>query len=379
MAAIGRLKVARKWREYRLVYMSEHKGWRVRQEPRNGTWRGEVRVKGGYRTKTFETSAQARDWARGQAATVETGAPSSQLLAPAVAGTAALAKTWQEGLAARGRSPSYLCDVALILGSLAKAIPVLSEAGADLRLEEWLNNIKTNGKGRGGNPGAVSASRRNKYLAVVRAFIHWAIKRKRLARDLDLTVGIEMASVDDFMKPQLSIDDARKLATHAKDSKTLRWCLLMLYAGLRSDEARCLRWEDIDWSGGAILVRMASGAEIKRRRERIVPLQEELASRLKPLSEGKTGAVCGLGRANLGRSFADLMTACKITTEGLSPHSLRHTYAGLMTATGEPTALVGAYLGHSEAKTTMGYTKLAARYVAAVRGWPRGELRLTGV
>jgi site-specific recombinase XerC len=38
--------------------------------------------------------------------------------------------------------------------------------------------------------------------------------------------------------------------------------------------------------------------------------------------------------------------------------------------------LLGAYLGHSNASTTMGYTKLATRYVTAVKDWPRGEFRL---
>jgi hypothetical protein len=46
----------------------------------------------------------------------------------------------------------------------------------------------------------------------------------------------------------------------------------------------------------------------------------------------------------------------------------------MLTATGVPTALVGAYLGHTAAATTMLYTKLAASYVNSVAGWERGEL-----
>lgn len=59
-----------------------------------------------------------------------------------------------------------------------------------------------------------------------------------------------------------------------------------------------------------------------------------------------------------------------------TPHSCRHTYAGLMTATGVPGALLGAYLGHSSADTTAIYTKLAGRYAQAVGAWGRGEFRL---
>lgn len=61
---------------------------------------------------------------------------------------------------------------------------------------------------------------------------------------------------------------------------------------------------------------------------------------------------------------------------GRSPHSLRHSYAGLMTATGMPSQLLRAYLGHSSEQTTSGYTKLATRYVNAVTTWERGQPEL---
>ncbi len=47
-----------------------------------------------------------------------------------------------------------------------------------------------------------------------------------------------------------------------------------------------------------------------------------------------------------------------------------------MTATGTPSILLAAYMGHTSVATTAEYSKLATRYLQAVQGWPRGEFRL---
>lgn len=116
-----------------------------------------------------------------------------------------------------------------------------------------------------------------------------------------------------------------------------------------------------------------SGPE--RGRERIVPLQPELAEIL-----GQPGAagdpVAPRLEAIDSRRFARFLARCGVPAAGRTPHSCRHTYAGLMTATGVPGALLGAYLGHSSADTTAIYTKLAGRYAQAVGDWPRGAFRL---
>jgi len=350
--------------------MGEHKGWRVRQEKRTGTWRGEVRRDGGYQVRTFATAKAARDWASGEAAQVRLGRAGPVI--GAALPTEATADRYLADLRARGRSEAHLKDAGLILAAAARACPTLSSPDAPALLEQWLNTLRTSGAGRGGKPAPVSPARRNKYRAVIRALCQWAMRRDLLERDP--TRAIEPARTPDFLKPQFSLDELRRLVRyHQTDG--WRWAMLMLYAGLRADEARCLRYGDIDISGQVLLIQADSGAKIKRGRERIVPLQSELAMLLTPLGPPAM-RVCDLGPGNLGRTFADLLTAAGIEPGARSPHSMRHTYAGLLTATGVPTALVGAYLGHTQASTTMGYTKLAARYVAGVTDWPRGQILL---
>lgn len=351
--------------------MGEHKGWRVREEPRSCRWRGEVRVNGSYVVKTWDTAKQAREWARDEAAQVAMSRAYQPINVALL--TAAAAADYLRDLERRGRAPSYLRDVRLILGSAAKACPTLDGRDSQAQLTDWLSGVRNHGDGRG-KAGELSPARRNKYRAVVRALCAWAIRHDKL-RISPLRASLP-AAVPDTMKPQLSLEELRKLVAYQPQPDGWRWAMLMLYAGLRADEARCLRFGDIDMDGGCILIRGESGGRIKRGRERIVPLQPELLPMLTPLGPPAMRIV-QLGPGNLGRTFSDLLEDAGVSPGSRSPHSMRHTYAGLLTATGVPTAMVGAYLGHTQASTTLGYTKLATRYLAGVTGWERGTIRLT--
>lgn len=356
--------------------MSKHTGWRVRLDKRSGAWRGAVRIDGGYRTKSFSgLSAErlARAWAKTEASGVILGRPSPSLVAANHVATGDLVKTYRARLVTLGRAESYLRDVDLILASLVEAVPNLASDEAPEKFASWLLNLKSSGAGRGGKVAPVSSARRNKYLVVARALCRWGTRKGILVSDP--SAQEDFAQVARFLKPQFGIDECRTLARH-KGSKTYLWLMLMLYAGLRSDEARCLRWSDIDWTGGAIMIRLAAGASIKREKERIVPLQPELRSILAPLMGQANTRIVGLGRGNLQRAFADILIASEITQDGKSPHSCRHTYAGLMTATGVPTTLLRAYLGHESEKTTQGYAQMAARHVGGTAQWKRGEFSL---
>ena len=356
--------------------MSDHKGWRVRLDKRSGAWRGAVRIDGGYRTKSFSgPSAEklARAWAKTEASGVTLGRPSASLVAAQYVATDALVATYRSRLGTLGRAESYLRDVDVIFRTLIAAVPNLASDEAPEKFATWLLTLKTSGAGRGGKVAPVSPARRNKYLVVARALCRWATRKGVLARDP--SAQEDFAQVARFLKPQFGIDECRILARHPS-GKTQMWLMLMLYAGLRSDEARCLRWADIDWTGGAILIRLAAGGSIKREKERIVPLQAELRVILEPRKGPGNGRIVGLGRGNLQRAFSDILISAKIPQDGKSPHSCRHTYAGLMTATGVPTTLLRAYLGHESEKTTQGYAQMAARHVGGTAQWKRGEFQL---
>lgn len=356
--------------------MGAHKGWRVRLDKRRGTWRGLVWDPAAeeYTSKTFPDQRSAREWARLGAAQLATGVASVAVPDGEVA-TAEAAKDYLSELAGLGRAAGTLRDLRVILDAFASAVPRLDLPKASAETERWLAGLRSSGQGRGGKPSPVSMARRNKYLINVRALCRWCQRRRGLR--VDPTADLRSAQVDQRLKPQFSVDELRKLVG-GRDSATRRWVALMALAGLRSDEARTIRWGDLDWDGGVLFVRLDTGGRVKRRKERIVPLLPALREILHPMMGGRDERVCALGAGNLQRAWADYLTARKIQLDGRTPHSCRHTWAGLMTATGVPTALVGAYLGHTSAQTTMGYTQAAARYAMdpVVATWPRGDLRV---
>ncbi len=122
----------------------------------------------------------------------------------------------------------------------------------------------------------------------------------------------------------------------------------------------------------------------KGRKERLVPLQPELATLLRLYRRAGNDHDGFLfpdnirrdDGGNLARRFDAFIKAADIPKAGRSTHSLRHCYAGLMTGSGEPTALLQAYMGHSQSDMTQHYAQAAARYRSGVAAWGRGKFTL---
>ena len=340
--------------------MGEHKGWRLTEDKRTGRWRGLVLIPGtgGYRSKTFASQAEARKWARDQAAVAVVGGPSAlEVTGRALA--SAMIPTYLAGLEARGRSASHLRNVRRSLEGAMAVAPDLAAAGAGAAIERWLEGMPS------------SPATRNRVLTEVRALCHWAMRRDLLVKDP--TRAIDRASVPEYLRPQFTVEEVRRLL--AVRHRYSRHFALMTLAGLRSGEAGGIRWRDVDRAGGILLVRL-HGHRVKRNKERIVPLPQSLALQLGPAGAPDDPVAEPMTDTVARRAWVHLLTLAGVEVQDRSPHSCRHTYAGLMTATGVPGLLLSAYLGHSSADTTMVYTKLAARYAQdpEVRGWGRGEL-----
>jgi integrase/recombinase XerD len=360
--------------------MGTHKGWTVTKRAA-GKWLARVRVGGGYRGRVFDSLAFAQAWAKHHAAgiTLGRGMPEPP---PPPATTAELVTSFLRSLDARGRSASHVIDTTRGLEQLARAVPSLQGPGVAVAIEQWLAGLK-----RDDGTGPLSPASRNKRLVMVRAMCRWAEARDLLPKDPTRALG--RSSVPDYLRAQFTVDELRRClacshykAPRGKRPKRDPWHLLfslLAYTGMRYQEAAHLRWEDVDLSGNMLSVRLEAGARVKRQRERLVPLQAELRTLLEAVQaeQGeKRGPIVAKFRDNPTRSFRAFIGRAGIEVAGRSPHSLRHTYAGMMTATGLPAPLLMAYLGHSSAATTLGYTKLAVRFTSAVEGWPRGTLRL---
>lgn len=263
------------------------------------------------------------------------------------------------------RSPSHVRNVKrCLLGNdkargLVAVLPDPAQGDARQRVEAWLNELD------------MKARTKVQYLVTAKTLFNWAIPRKYITEHPIALAETE--EPDDYLKAQFTVDELRKIVGAWDDPLHLLVCL-MAYAGLRYEEAAFLRWEDI--AGGMVMVRLDTGARVKRRKERMAPVMPELAAILDAVrpTEAK-GRIWQGSTANPSRHFDAFLVRLKIARGERTQHSLRHCYAGLMTATGVPSLLLRAYMGHTSEATTAGYSQLAALYAQEVREWPRGELR----
>jgi hypothetical protein len=151
---------------------------------------------------------------------------------------------------------------------------------------------------------------------------------------------------------------------------------LYAYLGARRSEALRLQWDN--FAGDHVLL---SG---KNKKQRLTPVGKELSTILR-LYKRSGGNYDGYlfppairldDAGNISRRFDAFLRAAGIPKAGRSTHSLRHSYAGIMTATGEPTALLQAYMGHSNSDMTIYYAQMATRYRQGVADWGRGDFQL---
>jgi integrase len=137
-----------------------------------------------------------------------------------------------------------------------------------------------------------------------------------------------------------------------------------MFSGLRLGELLSLRWRDVDLAAGWLTVGEAKTDAGTRRRVKIrAGLRDELAG-LKvlshpspttlvfPTSSGKQMSPSNIRNRVLAKAVARanerLAEAHEAPLpEGLTPHSLRRTFASLLYAIGEPAPVVMQELGHT--------------------------------
>ncbi len=167
------------------------------------------------------------------------------------------------------------------------------------------------------------------------------------------------------------LDAAELLDAEARSLRGQRRALLatLTFAGLRIGEALSLRWRDVDLSRGTITVRAAK-TDAGVRTVNILPaLRDELGAYQARLDAAPDVFVFGTTTGNRqGATNVRLRVLAKTVErankqlvkdeaeplpEGLTPHSLRRTFASLLFAIGEAPPYVMAQMGHTTANLTL--------------------------
>lgn len=174
-------------------------------------------------------------------------------------------------------------------------------------------------------------------------------------------------------------EDAALVAVIHGDGEMRRalFVALLYYCGLRASEALGLRWEDVDTRARVLHVRRSVDATTGQ------PTMPKTAAGVRdvpmpsPLVEYLRGKV-GIGWVFAGphgdpmrysscvarwwkATLADMRAIYPGTGADLTPHSLRHSYASRLYASGISVVQAQAWLGHESVSTTLGvYTHISS-------------------
>ena len=269
--------------------MGEHKGWTVAPLG-TGKWLARVKVPGvgRYQSRSFPAAEKRRavEWAQTEAAVRRLGVDPRR---PNGVPTLPVVRDYVARLRDLRRSESHAADVERRLVQLAEAVPDLAAPGATDAIERWLRALAAGGDGAA----PLSPATRNKILVQVRGCCRWAVRRGKLA--VDPTGALDRVSVPSPLPPVFTFAELRLLLGQVDDPYH-RLFAVMVYTGLRAQEAASLHWEDIDWGGGVVLVKLRAGVRIKREKERLVPLQPELRAILEQPWPATTSRIRALQR-----------------------------------------------------------------------------------
>ena len=168
-------------------------------------------------------------------------------------------------------------------------------------------------------------------------------------------------SLDELRAIGRALDD---LAGEGVNVKALNIIRLLALTGCRRDEIVRLRWSEVDIPSNQLrLEETKTGRSVRplgaeaRTLLAAIPVERDEKGKLKPWvfpAERGEGAYSGLKRV-----WARMTSRAKLE-KGISPHVLRHSVGALAASGGEALLVVGALLGHANARSTALYAHIAA-------------------
>ena len=234
--------------------------------------------------------------------------------------------------------------------------------------------------------GEMRLSRRTiaRKTSAIRSMLRWALLHDLI--ETDPSVDLAVPKLDKPLPKVFSAQDAAALCALPPEDTPQglrdRAILELLYgSGLRVAELCALDIDDVDLSGGSLIV-MGKG-----RKERKLPMTQPSLRALETYlrdarpelsKEAGSGPALFLGTrgARLGVRGVRTMIARYLRLEGakeMGPHALRHSFATHLLDNGADLRAVQELLGHESLQTTQVYTHVSTERLRAVyeRSHPR--------
>jgi site-specific recombinase XerD len=203
----------------------------------------------------------------------------------------------------------------------------------------------------------------NRRLAALRAFFRWA-KGKGLITELptDDVKGVPIPRRAPKSLLKRDVDRLLRAAEREGNKRNLAILLLLRHTGLRVGELCALRVDDLTISERKGSVRVHSG---KGDKDRTVPLNADVRTTLsaylkvRPATSATHLFIGQRGDPLQEQAVENLVHkyATRAGLEGVTPHTLRHSFAKHLLDAGEDLATVSRLLGHERLETTAIYTQ----------------------
>lgn len=309
----------------------------------------------------FETKSQAKAWEAAQLKKVKDGSWTD----PKGGSTAVLTvyEQWIEGINVSDRTRS---DYRELWNSVVAPQwgPTQLRHVTPSAITTWTRNVT----------GRYSASRVRKAFTVFNQILDWAVSDSLIshnpatrAKEMSGKKGLLPAVPKDRENTYLNHEQVRALAEASGDYSLM--ILVMAYTGVRFGEATELRVQDVNLVTRRLHVRRAV-SDVRGRlivgppksgEPREIPIPEFLLEALSKVVAGAsrpndllfTTASGTQVRYSRWRSgfFNKAVDACGLT--GITPHSLRHTYAALAVQAGANVKVLQKAMGHSDIRLTL--------------------------
>jgi site-specific recombinase XerD len=203
----------------------------------------------------------------------------------------------------------------------------------------------------------------NRKLASISAFCEWARRENLIEGNPADRIGnvqeVELAPRWLTRKEQYALLRAVQKDGNPRDEAVIT---LLLHTGLRVSEASSLRLSDIEISErkGQVTVRDGKGGK-----HRVVPLNADVRRALTAYLDMRSDAThdylfVGKQKGQLkpwGIQYVASKYAYQARLDGVTPHTLRHTFAKILVDAGVSLDKVATLLGHKNLNTTRMYTK----------------------
>jgi integrase/recombinase XerD len=206
-------------------------------------------------------------------------------------------------------------------------------------------------------------SARKYYGSLASAFekaVHWEIIKENPFRK------VKKPKPPEVMPLFFSEQEFESLLSKVPNKDFKELSITALFSGLRLAELLNLRWPDLDFATKVIQIKNSETFTTKSRKNRIVPMSEDLFNLLKERKENvKTESAYvfhnrkgkPLKEQTISQQFKKYVISAKINDK-LHFHSLRHSFATHLVKKGVPLFAIQKLLGHSTSKTTEIYSHL---------------------